>query len=721
MLPSAKQHGVLERPVASSWMVANRSATPLASVLAHRRLALAIVVLVSLIGLVAALLSGHVWIAEATIRVSPVVPSSLAGEPSQFSSNADYRDFVQEQVFEIDSYATACAALDQLGSNRSLWQLPGEDDRHAAERLVRALKVEPVADSYLVNIALGGGTPQGLDQIVNAVAKAYLSRTAKRELDGTDVGLQLLSSRQSELQKSIANDQEQLAGLTQELGVSSVSGELVNPYDKMVADSNAAVARARRNVLQAQAHLAAIKSHRERIKEDEVEEKAEQLAATGTDTSAARLKLIDQREQLVVELSGLGPNHPGRKALEAQISEISNELNNLDQSSLARDSKMLRDSEEAATKVQISEAEANLEQMESADEGIEQEQQSVKGTAAKFGTKYSQAVSVHERLERQRKELQDLQERMSLLRLKTQAPGVVALEAAAMTPDMPEKSKRRLTLAAFVLVSLLLGVVIPTAIDLTDRTLRTANEFEAILGFPPLGVALANGAGQESMRRIALGIMREWRTSGIRSYVVTSVRHGGSAYLASVLADELADLGVRTLAIETSLTRSIGHSPQPAAAAGTVVTVSGRETRRLLPRAADTGTLEAKARSLPQAIAEAGLQRVRNGGIARPFGHIRESVERALCDHDIVLLAAPPLLSSADTAAIIQLPAGVILVARSGHDNVSEIAAAVRELERCVPPVVGAVFCESSWSKADDEFEIPAEIDHNRRASANRA
>ena len=178
--------------------------------------------------------------AEATIRVSPVVPASLAGEQSQFSSNADYRDFVQEQVFEIDNFATASAALDLLGPKRSLWQLPDESDRHAAERLVKALKVEPVADSYLVRIALEGGNPEGLDEIVNAVVKAYLSRTAKRELDGTDVGIQLLTSRQSELQKNIANDQQQLAGLTQELGVSSVSGELINPYDKMVADTNAA-------------------------------------------------------------------------------------------------------------------------------------------------------------------------------------------------------------------------------------------------------------------------------------------------------------------------------------------------------------------------------------------------------------------------------------------------------------------------------------------------
>jgi polysaccharide biosynthesis transport protein len=722
MLPAANQYGAVARPVPSSpsWIVPNRVATPWASLLAHRRLAITIVVVGSLIGLGAAIYSGHQYIAEATIRVSPVVPSSLAGEPAQFSSNQDYRDFVQEQVFEIDNFATARAALDQLGPNRSIWQIPGESDRQAAERLVKSLKVEPVADSYLVKITMSGPTPEGLDQIVNAVAKAYLSRTAKRELDGTDVGIQLLSSRQSELQKNVANDQQQLADLTQELGVSSVSGELINPYDKMVADSNAAVGRARRSVFLAQGHLAAVKSHRQRIKQADVEAKAQQMAASGTDTATARTKLIDQREQLLVELSGLGPNHPGRKSLEAEITEITKELGNLDQSALARARKMLSDSEEAATNVDISEAQSSLEQAESAEQGIEQEQTNVKATAAKFGAKYSQAVSIHERLEREHKDLQDLQERMSLLRLKTQAPGVVALEAAAMMPDMPEKSKRRLILAAFAFVSLILGVGIPTVIDLTDRKLKTLDEFEAILGFPPLGVALANGAGQESMRRIALGIMREWRTSGIRSFVVTSVRHGGNTYLASVLADELADLGVRALAIETSLTRSNGHSPKPATVAAAIVSVTGRETRRLLPRAADTGTLDGRARSLPQTIAEASLQRMQNGTIARPFGHIRENVDRALGNHDIVLLAAPPLLSSADTAAIIQLPAGVLLVARAGHDDVYEIAAAVRELERCVPPVVGAVFCERSWSKEDGEFEIQPEVDHNRRPAANR-
>ena len=157
---------------------------------------------------------------------------------------------------------------------------------------------------------------------------------------------------------------------------------------------------------------------------------------------------------------------------------------------------MLADSEEATTSVDISEAQSNLDQMQSAEKGIEKELEGVKSTASVFGGKYSQAVSVQERLERQHKDLQDLQERMSMLRLKTQAPGVVALEAAAMEPDIPLSSRRRLIFVVFVLGSLMLGVAVPTAIDLIDRRLKTADEFEAVLGFPPLGVAMANGAGR---------------------------------------------------------------------------------------------------------------------------------------------------------------------------------------------------------------------------------
>src|SRR5271156_3240455 len=160
MIPSTNQYGVAARPTSSSWVVNGRSATPLASVLAHKRWAFAIVAILSLAGLVAALLVSREYLAEATIRVSPVLPTSLDAGPSPFASNLEYRDFVQEQVFEIDNYANVSEALDSLGPKRSLWQQPGETDRHATERLMWMLKVEPVADSYLVKIGLTGGQPQ---------------------------------------------------------------------------------------------------------------------------------------------------------------------------------------------------------------------------------------------------------------------------------------------------------------------------------------------------------------------------------------------------------------------------------------------------------------------------------------------------------------------------------------------------------------------------------
>jgi uncharacterized protein involved in exopolysaccharide biosynthesis len=723
MIPSVNQYGAPARPAAASWIVEKRIPTPWASVLRHKLLAIMLFSTITFVGLVAALIYGREYLAEATIRVSPVLPSDMDATDTRFNSDGQYHDFVQEQVFEIDSYANAVAALDLLGPRRTLWQVPTETDRQAAESLAASLKVGAVPDSYLVTIDLKSGDPTGLADIVNAVAQAYLARTAKRELDGTDVGFQLLKSRQTEIEQSIGNDQQELSGLTQVLGVSSVE-DLVNPYDKQVADSNAALARARREVLVAQAHLDAVKTHRQRIKDSDVEAKAEEMVAvTGSETTAARQQLIEQREQALVELSGLGPNHPGRPALQAQIATTNRELANLDQSALIRARSMLSDSEQATTSVDISEAQAVLEQAEAAEQGIERELDGVKVTAASFGAKYSQAVAVHEKLERERKDLQDVQERVSLLRLKSQAPGAVSLDAAALAPDMPLKNRRRLILALFGLAALTLAVGVPTFIDLIDRKIKSPAEFEALLGFPPLGVAhSSNGAGQHAMRRIALGIMREWRTSGIRSFVLTSVRDGANSSLALALADELTDLGVRTLAIEASI---IGPNqrqlkgPSNGTKAGNG---AGRVTKRMVARVANTGGLDVRGQSMPQAIGDANMQRTQNGAvIAHTFGYVRETVDRVLGNHDIVLLAAPPLLSSADTVAMIHLPAGAILVARAGHDDVSEIASAVRELERCVPPVVGAVFCENSWAEIDGEYSPDSALHDSRLSSANRA
>src|SRR5579863_6397272 len=308
---------ILEHHLGTSLsVVPKRQATPVSSALRHRKLAVAAIALVLVLGFVTAMVLGHPqYVAESTVRVSPAVPASMLGAESRFNSDVQYRDYVQQQVFEISNDATAAAALNELGQDRSLWQAKGETDHHAAERLIWNLKVEAVPDSYLIKISLAGSKPDGLAEIVNAVVKAYLLRQAKQELNGTDLGIQLLATRQAEIQQRMATSREQLGGLTQELGVSSLDGALVNPYQKLLADDNDAMAVAQRNVLIAQAHLSALEAHRQRTEDAEVEAKAQDMAAKSSETTTARQQLIQQRETALIELNGLGPNHPGRMAL----------------------------------------------------------------------------------------------------------------------------------------------------------------------------------------------------------------------------------------------------------------------------------------------------------------------------------------------------------------------------------------------------------------------
>lgn len=707
------QHLKLEHHLGTSLsVVPKRQPTPVSSLFRHRKLAAAATALVLVLGFVTAMVLGHPqYVAESTVRVSPAVPASMLGAESRFNSDVQYRDYVQQQVFEISNDATAAAALDQLGQDRSLWQATGETDHHAAERLIWNLKVEAVPDSYLIKVSLAGSKPDGLAEIVNAVVKAYLLRQAKQELNGTDLGLQLLATRQTEIQQRMAQNQQQLGGLTQELGVSSLDGALVNPYQKRLSDENDAMAVAQRNVLIAQAHLSALEAHRQRTEDAQVEAKAQDMAAKSSETTTARQQLIQQRETALVELNGLGPNHPGRMALQKQIESVNKELANLDESALDRARTMVRDSEKASTSVDISEAKSNLEQAQLAAEGIQKELDKLQETASSFAAKFSLAVTLHDKLEQDRKSLQETEDRMSMLRLESQSPGVIALESAAITPDTPQKSKRRIIFFLFAVMAMVAGVGLPTFLDLTDPKIKTSAEFEAILGFPPLGVALGSsgGADEETVRRIALGILRERRTSGIRSFVFTSVNEGRNTRLVSALSVELTELGVRTVALEANLSET-GARYLGTTASVQAVTTSGRSTSRLFDRQ--------HTESLQQPLVQTGggsLER-RNGKGAQTFVHMHEVVNRALAKHDVVLLDAPPVLASADAIALVQLPAGAILVVHAGSDDRFNITAAVRELEKSAPPVVGAIFWDRGPASSD-EYEVDLDIANDHPAA----
>jgi succinoglycan biosynthesis transport protein ExoP len=682
------------------WTVPGRKPEPWASLRAHRTLALWMGGVTAVLGLAVALIAGHPrYLAEASVRVSPNFPKTLQEDVEpRFNSNSDYHDYVQQQVVEIESPQTTADALKLLGAKRSLWQRPGETDYRAAERLMWALKVQAVAGTYLITVGLEGKRAKGLAEIVNAVVASYLARQQGQELNGSDQRVQLLVSRRAQLEEQIDAHRKQESQLGAELGVSTFASGFVSPYDKMVGDANAALDRAGRNLIEVQARLTALQDHQRRMNQLEVDSTAQQMLASDHDVTLANAQLTAQRETAAIELQGLGPNHPGRPALENQIKNIDQEISQTNSAALLSMRAILRQSRDTKQRQEISEAQAHVDEARLAKDGIENEVAKLRASSATFGAKYNQALSNRDEIDRLQKNVQAIDDRTNFLRLEAPSPGFVRSESPASTPDMALKGGRRKIFGLFAVVALMLAVAAPVGVDLIDPKIKTAGELEAVLGFAALGVVKrgSNRPARESIRRVALAIIRERRVSGVRSFVLAPIRgHAGTTALALALAHELNELGRPTVAIEANQfspdARYVSvHGPHNGL-------VNGQANGGVNGKAINGNSAGALERKL-HSVAGADGRLPERTAICRHLGRpsltlecIESLVALALATNDIVILDAPPLMDSADAEMLIQMPTAAILVVREGRDVMPDVVAAARTLERLSPPAVGAI------------------------------
>jgi Mrp family chromosome partitioning ATPase len=619
--------------------------------------------------------------------------------------NIDYRNFVQQQVFEIDNPQTMIDALTLLGPKVSAWQIPGETLQRAAERLADVLKVEWVPDTFLITVTLEGKRPQGLDLIVNTVVNAYLNRQEKEDLTGSDTRAALLLQRRSALQEKAEAERQRLSQFAQQLGVSTFAAANTDPYDKTLADANAALDRQRRLLIERQARLAALQAPQARPSDADLNSLAQRILLNNPDLAAEKGQLVKQREDAFLQLQGLSAAHPGRPALERQIADINGEINHLEAAAAARARTVVVGTRSADVLDKIAAAQTGVDEARRAASGIEQEVTTLKASVASFSATYNEALVAHEQFENHVKEISEIDDRIGLLKLQRESPGVAGLEIPASLPDEPEGGKRKEIFGLAILLAILLGAGVPTLADLTDPRVKSSRELEALLNMPVLGGHLgAAGSDLDILRRIALSILRERRQAGTRVFVITAAAAGaGASTLTLDLANELTVLGASAVAVEANaISPDFRYrerlSPPPdflrESASGSRLAngkASGNSTGNALakrkPLGACVHSIMPAANSLPDRMSIRPLQKDQRLSMRC----VQEALELGLASHDLVLLDAPPVLSSADTAMLVQNPAGVIVVVRSNRDRLADVAAAIEELNQLAPPVVGVV------------------------------
>jgi capsular exopolysaccharide synthesis family protein len=291
----------------------------------------------------------------------------------------------------------------------------------------------------------------------------------------------------------------------------------------------------------------------------------------------------------------------------------------------------------------------------------------------------------------------------ALVRSLETPPGqkVAAVQVQALEPprlqNTPISPRPMHNGALAIAVGLILGAGLAVVREVTDGSVRSSAQLEALTAAPVLAVVPADRAARrrsgpfisdsrspraEALRRLRTNVQYADRENPVKTLAVTSAMPGeGRSATACGLAILFAEAGQRVLIVDAEL-----RAPRLAA-------FLGREG------SAGLTTVLLGAASLDQVLQPwgSGLWLLSSGH--RPpnpselLGSQRmaELLDELRGRFDMVIVDAPPLLPVADGAVLAARVDGALLLVRSGKTTAAQVTAAVRALRAVDATLVGCV------------------------------
>ncbi len=654
---------------------------PLDSIWNHKLLVVLIAFVVATAGAYVAWVKGTpVYRATAVVYVAPRFASILeSSKELEIQSTSQYEQYLKQQTRTITRYDILLKALQGLGERRfTIWQRPGESDRKATERLQRSLEVRDVRDTYLITISLDSTNQEGLEEVVNSVVRAYLSQVKSEELYAGEDRIKILLERRKERLAQIAELSQRRSEVSRQLGVTTFADGALNPYDTLLIASKSELLEAERARIAAEAQLAAYdESLGGKVARRALEAAAGDLAAKDPGLNSLKANLYKRRSEILEQTSGLTDNHPVRRISERELDDLEREVQESSARLIAEISAAL-----------LEERAARLREATRIEEVLGKQLSEQKDQASWFAGLYNEALDLSAAINRERKALDAIDDRIEFLELEASAPGFIRVSSWALPPQEAVSGGRTKLALVFAVAGGILGLVAAIGIDLLDRRIRTTRQAQAILGFPPLASFLSPSADPahrallaDQLRRLGLAVGRERTAHGLGRLLVTAACHGcGTTTVLLDLSRELQRQGLRVLAIEANLLipdpRYHGSSP---------------------PR---PGLLEVLAGELDPSLAivpgdESLPDRIGTGsspdGQIRNLGLLPKIFERLAAQYDLLVIDAAPIRLSADTEYLVGICDATWLVVRAGVAQIGEVKGSAARLEKAAPPAVALI------------------------------
>ena len=277
---------------------------------------------------------------------------------------------------------------------------------------------------------------------------------------------------------------------------------------------------------------------------------------------------------------------------------------------------------------------------------------------------------------------------------ETQQTGIVRVVEPAFTPDLPVSPRKAAILGVSGMAGLFLGLLIVMGLRVTDTSIKTVDEAEAMLGLSVLSVVpnmpeLKKGKGPlvvaerpksqgaEAFRTLRSSLSTLSRAEERRVYLFTSALPSEGKTLCSVnYSASLALVGLKTLLIDADLRRPAVEATllgKPSDSPGLSDYIAGQKTLEQVIQPTKIQNLSfisggSDSSNPAEMLAKDGLTGI---------------IAEALKQYDRVIVDSAPITAVSDTLLILKSVQSLCLVIRAAHTS-------SRYVNRCVQLLLGA-------------------------------
>jgi polysaccharide biosynthesis transport protein len=464
--------------------------------------------------------------------------------------------FAPTQFQIISRKSVLYPVIDQLDLQRK-W---GSNDQPlpkevAYRKLQSKLSLQEVRNTNLIQITVFSTDPNEAALLAKTVAHVYMDqRIAERQ--------NLLAKGLEQLEDDVKKKEADVNAAYADASRLRAENEIVDPnpdsLDNSMRVEDSSVLTNQSKVDEAQSQVASLKSRVEQLDRLKREDLMRAAGLLNLNDPIIEQKLpvyqTEQAEKARLLNSGLGPNHPDVKAIQAQIDVLERQLS------------QQIDSIQKGLQAQLAIAQESLKTMRN-NLSSTQELQEQKKTAS------VQYLNAKYRYIEERRLLEEAKTRLNTEEMERTMPQQSAAIRDQAEPALsPSKPKVFLNLLLGCVAGLVLGISVAFFLEYLDTSIKTMDDIEKFLNLPVLGVipkgirmlseVSEDSPDAEAYRLLSTNIELRWDKDGAGARmisVVSGTAGEGKSTTACNLGTTFAAAGQRVLIVDADMRRPSQH------------------------------------------------------------------------------------------------------------------------------------------------------------------